>query len=87
MAIRVVYLGKLSDVAGTSQSELTPRSGELDWAALVEILRNQVNAEISDAANGERTLVAVNGKVLGDKTALVVNDGDEIALLLPVSGG
>ena len=87
MAIRVVYLGKLSDVAGTSQSELTPRSGELDWAALVEILRNQVNAEISDAANGERTLVAVNGKVLGDKTALVVNDGDEIALLPPVSGG
>lgn len=87
MAIRVVYLGKLSDVAGTSQSDLAPNSGELDWAALLKVLRQHVNAEISDAAKGERTLVAVNGKVLADKTALAVKDGDEVALLPPVSGG
>ena len=87
MAIRVVYLGKLSDVAGASQTELSSNRRELDWAALLDVLREQVNAEISEAANGERTLVAVNGKVLADKTALAVKDGDEIALLPPVSGG
>jgi molybdopterin synthase sulfur carrier subunit len=31
--------------------------------------------------------VALNGTVLGDKTTLRANDGDEIALLPPVSGG
>ena len=36
---------------------------------------------------GERIHVALSGKVLIDKAALYAADGDEVALLPPVSGG
>ncbi len=85
--IRVVYLGKLADVAQRSESQFASSSGELDWPDLIEVLRNHVNPQISQAAKEERTLVAVNGTVISDKSALIARDGDEVALLPPVSGG
>nr|WP_255551939.1 MoaD/ThiS family protein [Erythrobacter crassostrea] len=82
-----MYLGQLADIAGKDESEFTSSSGEIDWPDLVELLRNHVNPEISAAVDDARTLVAVNGKVLSDKTHLDARDGDEVALLPPVSGG
>ena len=35
----------------------------------------------------ERVNVACKGRVLAEKTALLAEDGDEVALLPPVSGG
>ena len=35
----------------------------------------------------ERVKLALNGSILAEKTALSAKDGDEIALLPPVSGG
>jgi molybdopterin synthase sulfur carrier subunit len=85
--IRVVYLGKLADIAGKPESQFGASDGELDWPDLVEVLRNHVNADISEAIEDSRTRVAVNGVLLADKTDLVAKHGDEIALLPPVSGG
>jgi molybdopterin synthase sulfur carrier subunit len=85
--IRVVYLGKLADIAGRPESQFGSSNGELDWPDLVEVLRNHVNPEISEAVEDSRTRVAVNGELLADKTYLVAKHGDEIALLPPVSGG
>ena len=42
---------------------------------------------LGEALRGEKVKVALNGTVLADKTALAARDGDEIALLPPVSGG
>ena len=84
--MKVLYLGKLADIAGRSESEFSS-SGGFDWSDLLEVLRNHVNPEISEAAADDRTLVAVNGKVLADKSSLVAKNGDEVALLPPVSGG
>jgi molybdopterin synthase sulfur carrier subunit len=85
--IRVVYLGKLADTAGKPESQFGSSNGELDWPDLVEVLRNHVNPHIAEAANDTRTRIAVNGELLAEKTYLVAKDGDEIALLPPVSGG
>ena len=86
-AIRVVYLGRLAEMAGRVESEFASSSGDLDWPDLVEVLRNHVNAEISDAARDQRTKIALNGAIVGDREGMIVRNGDEVALLPPVSGG
>ena len=80
MTVRLVFLGKLADLAGGSTREM---EGPLDWSGLLDSLA----PELSEAAQDERTKIAVDGEVLADKTRLFAPDGAEIALLPPVSGG
>ena len=80
MAVKLVFLGKLADLAGAPETHV---AGPLDWPALVEALEG----DLGEWAAGERVKVAINGTVLADKTALQAGDGDEVALLPPVSGG
>ena len=80
MSVRVLFLGPLADIAG--QAELlvdTP----LDWAGLLAAVGPSVAEQLRDA----RVHLACGGRVLADKTALQARDGDEVALLPPVSGG
>lgn len=76
----MVFLGKLADLAGAPSLRL---SAPLDWAGLKDALPETVAAVIEDPRNR----VAVNGVLLADKAALHAGEGDEIALLPPVSGG
>jgi len=55
----------------------------LDWARLLTL----VGAELSQQLKDERVHVACAGRVLADKRDLLAGDGDEVALLPPVSGG
>ena len=80
MAVRLVFLGKLADLAGAPERAV---EAPLDWAALVDALQDDLGEWLS----GDKVKLAVNGAVLADKTALKANDGDEVALLPPVSGG
>lgn len=80
MAVKLVFLGKLADLAGAPEKDVP---GPLDWHGLLAALPGP----LGEAINGERVKLAVNGAVLPDKTALAAEDGDEIALLPPVSGG
>jgi molybdopterin synthase sulfur carrier subunit len=80
VAVRLVFLGKLADLAGASEREI---GAPLDWAGLVEALAG----DLGEWFAGDKLKLAVNGRVLADKTALQANDGDEVALLPPVSGG
>ena len=80
MAVTVVFLGKLADLAGAPEASL---SAPLDWANLLEGLPPSLAQEV----RGERVRVALDGELLADKTALRAVDGGEIALLPPVSGG
>lgn len=80
MAIRVVFLGPLKDVAGADESSL---AGPLDWDGLVDALGPNLTWHLHSA----RVKLALNGAVLADKETLAARDGDEIALLPPVSGG
>ncbi|MCB2065969.1 MAG: MoaD/ThiS family protein [Erythrobacter sp.] len=80
MAVTLVFIGKLADLAGEGERQVP---GPLHWADLPSLL----DADLAAAVAGERTRVAVNGELLADKTALAAQDGDEVAFLPPVSGG
>lgn len=80
MAIKLVFLGKLADLAGVDEKLV---EGPLDWEGLLD----ELQGPLGDAAQQDRTRIAVNGAVLADKSALNAAEGDEVALLPPVSGG
>lgn len=80
MAVTLVFLGKLADLAGVTEKAV---EGPLDWQALLAALPGP----LGEAAQGDKVKLAVNGRVLADKLALAAADGDEVALLPPVSGG
>ena len=80
MAVTLVFLGKLADLAGGSEREV---GGPLDWEGLIA----SFEPTLADAMQADSTKIAVNGQVLADKTALTAADGAEIAFLPPVSGG
>ena len=80
MGVRILFLGPLQDLAGEAEREV---DAPLDWVGLLEA----VGREVADQLKEERVNVACAGRVLADKTALLAQDGDEVALLPPVSGG
>lgn len=80
MAVTVLFLGPLRDVAGEDSRELP---APLDWQGLLAAL----GPDLSDALAQPRVHVACAGNVLTDKTSLNATDGEEVALLPPVSGG
>ena len=80
MAVTLVFLGKLADLAGAPDKDVP---GPLDWRGLLDALPGP----LGEAAKGEKVKLALNGAVLGDKSLLAASDGDEVALLPPVSGG
>ena len=80
MSVKLVFLGKLADLAGVSETDL---AGPLDWEGLIEALPGP----LGETARGEKVKLALNGTVLTDRTALAAKSGDEVALLPPVSGG
>lgn len=85
--ITLVFLGKLADLAGRAEYDFAPAAGEIDWSDLLAVLEGQLNPVIAEAANADKTKLALNGAILPDKSALSARDDDEIALLPPVSGG
>lgn len=85
--VRVIYLGKLADIAGRDQSRLDVHAGPIGWFDLIGILENEVSRGLGQAVSDDRIKVALNGKVLDDKASLEASEGDEVALLPPVSGG
>ena len=80
MSVTLVFLGKLADLAGAPDKDV---AGPLVWRGLLDALPGP----LGEAARGEKVKLALNGTVLADKTALAAADGDEVALLPPVSGG
>jgi molybdopterin converting factor subunit 1 len=80
MRVKVLYFGVLKDLVG-AEGETVEIADGADVAALYDYLRRR-------SSNEEvwRSLaVAVNREYAG--LATVLRDGDEVALLPPVSGG
>jgi len=80
MTVKLVFLGKLGDLAGTDEREV---QAPLDWTGLID----ELQGPIGEAVQQDRTRIALNGALLADKTKLNAVVGDEVALLPPVSGG
>lgn len=80
MSVRILFLGPLRDLAGEAEREV---AAPLDWVGLL----GAVGPDIAQQLEQERVNVACAGRVLADQRALAAQDGDEVALLPPVSGG
>lgn len=79
MGAKLVFLGRLEDLAGSGELVVKPGPLEsvlagLDRALAVELL-------------GERIRIALNGTLLAEHGGIVLGEGDELAFLPPVSGG
>ncbi|WP_295529906.1 MoaD/ThiS family protein [Novosphingobium sp. Chol11] len=79
MTARLVFLGRLEDLAGVPEMDVEPGMlatvlTKLDPALAVELL-------------SERVRLALNGRLLGEAGDVVLAAGDELAFLPPVSGG
>ena len=79
MRICVLYFGVLKDVMGRSRREMEMEAGA-SVAELVEVHRGLAKAAVWDSI-----AVAVNQEYA--RAGDVLKDGDEVALLPPVSGG
>jgi molybdopterin synthase sulfur carrier subunit len=80
VSVTILFLGPLRDLAGEQAREVP---GPLDWGGLLAAVGPDIAAQLNSA----RVNVACAGQVLADKTTLEAQDGDEVALLPPVSGG
>lgn len=80
MALRLVFLGRLEDAAGSAERAV-PHVPTLD--AVLAVL----DPALAEALRAPRIRIAVNGALVADPVAALLGDGDEIAFLPPVSGG
>ncbi len=76
---RLVFLGRLADVAGAPERAVDP-------APLAQVLASLPPA-LAVALLDERVRVALNGEVIAEPGSIVMRPGDEVAFLPPVSGG
>lgn len=79
MTAKLVFLGRLEDLAGMPELMVEPGAlaavlAKLDPALAIELL-------------GERVRMALNGRLIGEAGNVVLEPGDELAFLPPVSGG
>lgn len=75
---RLVFLGRLEDIAGAPEREVP-------GGPLAEVLAG-LDPALAVALLDERIRLALNGTLLVDR-AVTLAEGDELAFLPPVSGG
>lgn len=75
---RLVFLGKLADLAGGRERVVA--AGPLDQVLAA------LEPDLALALLDERVRTALNGELVGER-ALVLGEDDELAFLPPVSGG
>ena len=80
MSLKLVFLGRLADAAGAAEREVTTVPS---IAALIAGLE----PELSAGRGLTKEFARVNGKIVSDRAAFTLRDGDEVAFLRPVSGG
>jgi molybdopterin converting factor subunit 1 len=82
--VDVLYFGVLRESLGADCAQVELTDGA-DVGMLLSLLRGTSSNEASASAVWDSLAVAVNRVYAGQTT--ILNDGDEVALLPPVSGG
>ncbi len=85
VTVRVVYLARLREAFGMSGETLALAGGAPTVAAVLTTLRARGGAWAQELAGGRAVRVALNHQLVPAEA--LVADGDEVALLPPVTGG
>ncbi len=85
VTVRLVYLARLREAFGSAGETLTLSKDEPSVAAILDLLRERGGTFAVELAAGRAVRVAVNHALVTPDTR--VRDGDEVALLPPVTGG
>jgi molybdopterin converting factor small subunit len=81
MKVKAVYFAQIREAKGKGEEIL-----EIPAGSSAGDLRSRIVSDLPDIAGLERQIsLAVNMEIVNDGTAL--REGDEVALLLPFSGG
>ena len=80
MGLRLVFLGRLEDVAGEGERTVALVPG-------INALFASLEPALVEALQAPRVKIALNGALLQGSDSPLLKDGDEIAFLPPVSGG
>ena len=80
MPLKLVFLGRLEDLAGGPEREVPA-------VALLDAVLAGLEPDLAAALGVDRIRLAINGGLVTDRDAVTLADGDEIAFLPPVSGG
>lgn len=76
---KLVFLGRLEDIAGAPEIEVSE-------GPLAEVLAG-LDPTLAAALIGDRIRIAHNGTLVSESGGIMLAAGDEIAFLPPVSGG
>ena len=79
MSARLVFLGRLADLAGAPERVVDPGALETILAAMP--------SDLAVALLDDRVRIALNGELIAERGGIVLAAGDELAFLPPVSGG
>jgi molybdopterin synthase sulfur carrier subunit len=85
VTVNMVYLARLREAFGRPGEALTLSGGDASVAAVLTLLRARGEPYAAELAAGRAVRVAVNHALVGADS--VVRNGDEVALLPPVTGG
>jgi sulfur-carrier protein len=85
VTVRIVYLARLREAFGRGGESLTLSAADASVADVLAVLKARGEAWSHELAPGRAVRVAVNHDIATSDTRL--RDGDEIALLPPVTGG
>jgi molybdopterin synthase sulfur carrier subunit len=79
MTARLVFLGRLEDLAGAPERSVAPGPLEQVLAALPR--------DLAVILLEPSVRIALNGRLLTESGGITLGEGDELAFLPPVSGG
>ena len=85
ITLRLVYLARLREALGMSGESLAVAADKASVGTVLATLRARGGAWAQELAAGRAVRVAVNHDLVTGEAA--VRDGDEVALLPPVTGG
>ena len=82
--IKVLFFAHLSEIAQTQSLEI-PLPERVSVSNFIDHIKANTSAALIDALQNQSVRVSINQQFVGRES--ILNDGDELAFLPPVSGG
>ena len=82
----ILFFGKLADIVGVTDIDLTLPSACISFDELITILATE-NGDLETILRNDSIKLCINHELLIEKKTALISAGDEVAFLPPFSGG